>query len=798
MSLLDVIRGDQTWGNWLTGKDSDLNLDTAKADAALEELSSIAGTTVVDAGNSVTAAVSALSSVNGIGLLGVSIAPVSNFASVFDQVGTLVTQVRDQLQSKYDSSVEYSEAKWYEKGAATLLMGLANFGEGVLSVAEDLGDGVCSVIGWGASKVGLDGVADTMTKVVESDWSHDVFDWAYYSRDFAKKSLFTEDSAIAGACRIGGQAVGYLYAGGAAKGLFFSPETAAVGKGLLRASTSTWGATIAAGVGGLGSGTEAGLYKQEVAQRGHELENAWKGTSGVDIAHAVEHEGLATAAMQAALAFGGGKLSERAQYKKALKEAEENLAKQSEAKEAYKAAVDAAKKVPAESRKAPISAQEDIMAAREAAMKAQPAVRDAQEALDAIVEKGASGFQGYHDVITNAGDRFGSAVRETASSGRDALVANARALGARGAEGGIVRHAAEEASQTFRESASTLLRENPVSQLGGALKNTAASIGNAEARAAARQAAREAVSTAAKHPLQTAAKVGKSAVRAVVENPEIAATVAYNIGDEMMNGRAEEQFRNSSAKPDSTPAPTSDPTPDPTPDPTTDPTPDPTSTPAPTPGGGGGGYPYSPQTPTDPTPAPSTTPDPIEPVTPTTEPTPTSTPVPTSTPDPQVIVDSPTPENPGPTPTSTPTPHTGVGYNGENGDTEPELSDLMEDATTSIEDIIKGNKYSKIPTSSKPITAQQSGNSGSAVIPIAAGLSAAAAAGIGAKAYMDHKNNNDNDDEIYTDEWSDEDTIALDEDQSSQEQYLEEDYNYQEIDSDKYGARNNEELADLQ
>ena len=92
--------------------------------------------------------------------------------------------------------------------------------------------------------------------------------------------------------------------------------------------------------------------------------------------------------------------------------------------------------------------------------------------------------------------------------------------------------------------------------------------------------------------------------------------------------------------------------------------------------------------------------------------------------------------------------------------TENNLGDLVDDTTTSIDDIIKGKKYTKIPTSSAPIKTQQTKNSGgSAVIPIAAGLSAAAAAGIGAKAYIDRKNNSDNGDEeeYENDNWEDED-----------------------------------------
>lgn len=174
---------------------------------------------------------------------------------------------------------------------------------------------------------------------------------------------------------------------------------------------------------------------------------------------------------------------------------------------------------------------------------------------------------------------------------------------------------------------------------------------------------------------------------------------------------------------------------------------------------------------------------------------------------------------------STTTQHTGGGYTGSGGykgytsnnNSNPVLADattgkdtsnikdaISSSSKTSIDDVIKGSKYTKIPTSSKPITASASGGGGSTVIPVVAGLSAAAAAGIGAKVYMDRKKNNENGeyDEIDTEDWAGEDTIDLDYDESSNsESYLDEDddYGYQtEEQTEKYDARNSQELADLQ
>lgn len=163
--------------------------------------------------------------------------------------------------------------------------------------------------------------------------------------------------------------------------------------------------------------------------------------------------------------------------------------------------------------------------------------------------------------------------------------------------------------------------------------------------------------------------------------------------------------------------------------------------------------------------------------------------------------------------------HTGGGYSGSDGYQSDSVlenndnvnnSDTLEDVITdtntdSIDDVIKNN-YTKIPSSSEPIQ-QSSSKGGSRVIPIVAGLSAAAAAGIGAKVYLDNKTNNDNgedDEDIETEEWSGEDNLNIeyDDNNANEENYLDDDdefgYQSSEEPTEKYDARSNEELADLQ
>lgn len=136
------------------------------------------------------------------------------------------------------------------------------------------------------------------------------------------------------------------------------------------------------------------------------------------------------------------------------------------------------------------------------------------------------------------------------------------------------------------------------------------------------------------------------------------------------------------------------------------------------------------------------------------------------------------------------------------------LTNSSDSITSSIDDVIKNsNNYTKIPTSSETINSSSSGV-GSTVIPIAAGLTAAAGVGIGAKAYIDRKRNNDNSEEelgqidgISAEEWNDDGNLNMEfEDGIESDDYLDstDDYSYQPEPTEKYDARKSDELVDLQ
>lgn len=197
---------------------------------------------------------------------------------------------------------------------------------------------------------------------------------------------------------------------------------------------------------------------------------------------------------------------------------------------------------------------------------------------------------------------------------------------------------------------------------------------------------------------------------------------------------------------------------------------------------------------TDPTTEPTTEPS-TEPTTPATEPTspPTTSAPTTEAPTTEVPTTAPKTDPSGYTVYVTPTnpPYyrvetSGMEYNGGNGPMEEVISDELDnsevladldtiDFDNDLDEIVRENKFTKIPISTNPVQASKK-NGVSGVVPIATGLSVAAAAGLGAKAYMDYKRNNsdldennddedelDEEDENISDEYSNSDNLEIEE-----------------------------------
>lgn len=149
--------------------------------------------------------------------------------------------------------------------------------------------------------------------------------------------------------------------------------------------------------------------------------------------------------------------------------------------------------------------------------------------------------------------------------------------------------------------------------------------------------------------------------------------------------------------------------------------------------------------------------------------------------------------------------YTGGNSNNNNSSSSTTNVEKPTEVPTVADDVIKkGNTY-KLPTSSKPVTTTTTttSNKGNSAIPVLAGLAAAAAAGIGAKAYIDRKNNRDNDEneEFKAEDWSNNTDVNIEyqEPQSQKEETLDFDDNgYEQEETEKYGARTHQELEDLQ
>ena len=148
----------------------------------------------------------------------------------------------------------------------------------------------------------------------------------------------------------------------------------------------------------------------------------------------------------------------------------------------------------------------------------------------------------------------------------------------------------------------------------------------------------------------------------------------------------------------------------------------------------------------------------------------------------------------------------GYYYSNNNNDTTTPATEIP--TTTELEDdIIKKGRTYDLPTSTKnqtTPTTTPTANKGNSVIPVLAGLGAAAAAGIGAKAYIDRKNNRANDEEpedFKAEDWSNNNDINIEyqEPAAQKEETLDFDDNGYELEEpEKYGARNHQELEDLQ
>jgi len=835
-------------GDNFTGREHDHDVleNEELVTEVIDNLNTIATKGVSTAYGEIEAAVTALNNVKGLSEY-VGTVNVSEIESIFTGEGGITESIKalaTAMQQSADSIKEYDSSEWYEKAGSTILMGLCKVGEGLLNIVEDLGDGALSLVGFVTNDwFGTGGISDA----VKAEWSHDVFN-GYYNSDLAKKSAFTEDSGLAGGIKIVSTTAGYIAIAAATAGVG-SGLAGSTGAAATFASSTTIANTAVASIAGLGSGTETGLRE------------------GKGFYEAFATNGLSQAVINGGIAFAAGKFGEHLSKAKAIKTAQADVSAAktavSEADDAFSAAVKERAAASSRLSKAQeafetefktLSDKTSALAERNAAQVAldkananwlntKMASSDAHNLLssaettlaDTTAAKAAT-FQGYSDKITqkffDKGYKAGSNWRELGFvQGTKANASGVIGDVVGGVKSGVktITNPIIHPVQTAKTAATAV--KDVVTHPIQAAKSIPSGVVNTVKTVAP-------VTTVASVP-GLVASTGTSAYRelrqtAAIDNSTLNVSNAtpddpfkYNDSSDI-NRRISETY--GGAQPNN-PQPTDNSSPaNQTPTDTT-----PKSTPASSSNGGSvagsstGGSPTY-QSPVD---SSSDTTAQLkkaaeekatDPVTEVAKTTPETTTPETTTPTDTTV----TPQQESPAAVVTvpesdggyydTTYHTGGGYSGEgftsadvgdelnslNTDALNPLDDTLLDNSASIDEIVKGSKYTKIPSSSKPITTTTSTGSGSSsVIPIAAGLSAAAAAGIGAKAFMDRKKNNDFDDEdddFETEEWSgDDESAGVDYDESSDTQLdNDDDYSYQTESEEKYGARNNEELADLQ
>lgn len=285
--------------NWLTGRDtkeSDLYVDFDKVESVTTRLNEISTSSVSEGFQSITNALEKLNSTPGMDLIG-GANPSFSVAEVFESISSEIEQISTSIQTKADDAKVYSEASDLERVGSSAAMILAKAGEGFLSVFEDIGDGVVSVIGWLAPKDS--GLEKACEEFVKKDLAHDTFSF-YYDSEFAKKSAITEDSFISKAAKFGGQMGGFILLGA---GISKATKVFAASTNPLLQSTAQFASslkkigTAEAALMGMGTGTE------EALQKGKTMNQA-------------ALKGLGRAAIQGAIAWGVGTLAEKAALRK--------------------------------------------------------------------------------------------------------------------------------------------------------------------------------------------------------------------------------------------------------------------------------------------------------------------------------------------------------------------------------------------------------------------------------------------------------------------------------------------------
>lgn len=357
------------WENftgWLTGRPG-LYEDRNKVDSAKENLNNIKNTSIADGREAVAAAINTLNNVNGFQQY-VGVMDRTYFDYLFDYSDEIIASLLNLINGKVTEIEAYNNSSFAEKILATSAMIGSKFGEGILSVGEDIFDaGATLIAGWGSKAIDVvfkTNLNEGVSNFIETDWSHKAFEW-YYDSDLANASAITEDSGAAMLAEGAGAATGYIALGGFTVGALGAANATGKAAKVVNAAktflgTTTRANTAIAAVGGYGGGVERGLQ------------------SGQDFTEA-NLTGVTQAAMQGGLAYGTAKLGQVVQKQSTIKKAQDNFSSKFKYKNNQNPRI-------------------------------QGRYNKANELLKDAVDSKLSSYEGYDDIITNAAKKKGEQV----------------------------------------------------------------------------------------------------------------------------------------------------------------------------------------------------------------------------------------------------------------------------------------------------------------------------------------------------------------------------------------------------
>lgn len=198
----------------------------------------------------------------------------------------------NSMSNKAKEIEEYRDAPLYKKIFATVGMGLSKFTEGILTVGENIVDAGASLVGFTAGIFGNKDLQNSCAEFVKVNAMADTFNWINDKTGINKYSAMSPESTGAKLFKMGGTVAGYIIAGAATGG-------------------TTIANTAVAAVAGLGAGTESGLMQ------------------GKDF-NAAFGQGVRQAAIQGVTAYAAGKIGEKLSQPKGsadtIKQAETRVA----------------------------------------------------------------------------------------------------------------------------------------------------------------------------------------------------------------------------------------------------------------------------------------------------------------------------------------------------------------------------------------------------------------------------------------------------------------------------------------